>query len=84
MNNENNDPQWKKIADDLRKLNVDFYWKMVHERPASRPMPPPRPCISKDISMATKQEHTPPIITGDEQPVSPQSSIHRKMKRHFK
>jgi hypothetical protein len=82
VNNQSNDPHWKEIADYLRKLNVDFYWNMVHEKPLSRPLLPPRPCMGMKISMDMKQEHTPPILTGDEDPAFSLKSETEKGKRN--
>jgi len=77
VNNESNDPYWKELADYLRKLNVDFYWKtrnMVHERSVYKSTPPPKPSMSGGISMSMRQEHTPPALTEEEDPVSSQKS----------
>jgi hypothetical protein len=74
VNNDINDLYWKELADYLRKLNVDFYWKMVHEKPFSRPLLPPRPCMGKKISMNMMQEHTPPLPIGDEESTFSQKS----------
>lgn len=63
------DPHWKDLADYLRKLNVEFYWKtrnMVQEKPGHRPMPPPRPSRGGGISMAMKQEGEPPPLMDDQ------------------
>jgi hypothetical protein len=85
VNNESNDPYWKELADYLRKLNVDFYWKtqsMVHDKSAYQPKPPPRPFKGGGISMTMRQEHTPPVLTEDEEPVSSQKSENRDRKRN--
>jgi len=75
VNNESNDPHWKELADYLRKLNVDFYWKaqnMISEKKANNILPPSRPMrrTGMGISMTMRQEHTPPVLTEDEDPVS--------------
>jgi hypothetical protein len=85
LDNRNNDPYWKVLADHLRKLDVDFYWKSFNiatEKSISRPLPPPRPCIGKGLFLVMKQEHTPPILTGDEEPVSLRNPDHRNLKRN--
>ena len=81
VNNDSNDLYWKELADYLRNLNVDFYWKMVHEKPLSRPLPPPRPCVGGRIAMTMKQEHTPPVHAGDEDPVTSKKSEIKDRKR---
>ena len=85
MNKESNDPHWKEIADYLRKLNVDFYWKtqdMLQERSGYNPNPPPKPSRGGGISMTMRQEHTPPVLAGDEEPVSSQKFESEDRKRN--
>ena len=85
MNNENNDLYWKELADYLRKLNVDFYWKiqdMLQERSANIHNPPPKPSRGGGISMTMKQEHTPPVLVGDEEPVPSQKFKNEDRKRN--
>jgi len=86
VNNDSNNPYWKELADYLRKLNVDFYWKtqnMVHEKSGYQPKPPPRPSKGGGISMTMRQEHTPPVLTEDEEPVSSQKSENKDRKRNL-
>jgi hypothetical protein len=85
VNKESNDPHWKEIADYLWKLNVDFYWKtqdMLPERSGHIPNPPPKPSRGGGISMTMRQEHTPPVLAEDEEPVSSQKFESEDRKRN--
>jgi hypothetical protein len=85
VNNESNDPHWKEIADYLRKLNVDFYWKtqnMLYERSGYTPNSPPKPSKGGRISMTMRQEHTPPVNSGDKEFAPSQKSENRDRRRN--
>ena len=70
MSKESSDPHWKELADYLKKLNVDFFWKtqnMISEKKTHNIQPPSMPVrrAGMGISMSVRQEHTPPALTGD-------------------
>jgi hypothetical protein len=68
VSHENNEPHWKELADYLRKLNIEFYWKsqnMISAKKAHNIEPPSKPVRTGGISLAMRQEHTPPVFTGD-------------------
>ena len=87
VNNESNDPHWKELADYLRKLNVDFYWRaqnMISEKKANNILPPSRPMrrAGMGISMTMRQDHTPPDLLGVEESAPSQKSENRDRKRN--
>lgn len=67
MSNGSNDQHWKELADHLRKLNVDYYWRVrnrISEKNARDIGALSRPVRSSGmgISMSMRQEHTPPDL----------------------
>ena len=87
MNNESNDPHWKELADYLRKLNVDFYWKtqnIISEKKANNIQPPSRPMrrAGMGISMTMRQEQAPPALSGDEESAPSQKYENRDRKQN--
>jgi hypothetical protein len=87
VNNESNDPHWKEIADYLRKLNVDFYWRsrnMISAKKTHYIATPSRPVrkAGMGISMSLRQEQTPPVFTEDNETALSQKSENRDRKRN--
>jgi hypothetical protein len=72
VSHENNDPHWKELADYLRKLNIEFYWRsqnLISEKKARNIEPPSKPVrTGGGISLNMRQEHTPPIFAEDRKP----------------
>lgn len=89
MSNENNDQHWKELADHLRKLNVDYYWRIrnrISEENARNIGPPSRPVRSSGmgISMSMMQEYAPPILpeeTHTENPDKPVTEMENQISR---
>lgn len=83
---ESNDPHWKELADYLRKLNVDFYWRIqdrISEESACKAMPPSRPVHGSGlgISMNIRQEHFPFVTTEEKEPDNPKGHVNKGEKR---
>jgi hypothetical protein len=86
VSNESNDPHWKELADYLKKLNVEFYWKtqnMISDKKNHHIQPPSRPVrrAGMGISMAVREEHTPSVLTGDSESDSSKKYENRGPKR---
>lgn len=86
MSNESNDPQWKELADYLKKLNVEFYWNtqnMISDKKNHHIQPPSRPVrrAGVGISMSMRQEQTPPVLTGDSESSPSKKYENRGQKR---
>jgi len=88
VNNESNDLHWKELADYLKKLNVDFYWKtqnMVSEKKARNIQSPSRPVrkAGMGISLSMRQEHTPPVLAEGEEHVPSRKAEIKGRKRNL-
>ena len=88
MNNDSNDLYWKDLAEYLRKLNVDFYWRaqnMISEKKANNILSPSRPMrrAGMGISMTMRQDHTPPDLLGGEESAPSQKSENRDQKQNL-
>jgi len=76
MSHEYKDKDWMEFADELRKLNLDFYWRLrnrMAEEYSHKAKPPARPAARGGIgiSMSQRQEHSSPFLTEDSVPELP-------------
>ena len=77
----------KELADHLKKLNLDFYWRsrnLIREEKAQNIKPPAKPLrkVGMGISMFLRQEHTSPVSAITKESDNPPKSENGNQKRN--